>query len=251
MLSLSLTEQIKPLDAEVGAMLVEAAGAPDFSQLLLDAASHISNVDEIFGYLVADGEDPQQIVSASTLPGSRERVSQYLLRFYHHDPAVHELQKIDTASNFVQRIGNDAIIPYDYRELCFREPNFAEKLSFGWRGNGFMIVLSFYRREKRDDTALLELASLANLTLAIMVSRHAPFSPDQFIERLERRIARNFPKLTRRETQVSARTLAGWTSKKTGIDLGIGSGSVLTYRQRAYQKLGFSNATDFLPFVLN
>jgi DNA-binding CsgD family transcriptional regulator len=243
-------EHIKPLNAETGALLVEAVGTPGFARLLLDAARAESDIDEIFGYLVVQGGEPQSLISCSTLLGAEERVSQYLKRFYQHDPAVHELNRIPAGDSFVQRIRDRDIIPYDYRSTCFTTPNFKEKISFGWRGKDYLLVLSFYKINIKDQSAVYNLSSMANLVLALMVNHHATESRDDFIARVERKLTNSFVDLTLRERQVCARTIAGWTASKIAEELGIGAGTVLTYRRRAYQKFGYASSAEFLPKIL-
>ena len=97
------------------------------------------------------------------------------------------------------------------------------------------------------------LAALANVGLTAL-ARQSVTAPDpeaRLVERLEARIARAFPVLTLRERQVAARTVAGWTAERTAAALDIRPSSVLTYRQRAYQRLGFSGTADFLPAILD
>lgn len=242
---------VQLLDAEAGARLIEAVGSSSFGAMLLEIAGSISRVDELFGYMVVDGEEPFPIVSASVLDGSDERVELYMKRFYQHDPAVREISQIGRGESFVQRIGLRDIVLPDYRRQCFSAPGFSEKLSFGWRGGGYLLVLSFYRIDNSDDGALAKLANLANLTLATMVRFHAPVNQESVVAVIERRLSRSFPQLPMRERQVCARTLAGQTANTIGAELGLAPGTVLTYRQRAYQRTGFSKAAEFLPLLVN
>jgi DNA-binding CsgD family transcriptional regulator len=241
----------QPLDAERGAMLIEAVGNQSFGETLLDIANATSEVDELFGYMVTDGQEPQPIVSESKLPGASDRVAAYLKRFYQHDPAVREISQIEPGESFVQRISLGTINLHDYKRQCFNDPGFTEKLSFGWRGKGYLLVLSFYHVGDPDEDALTKLAILANLALATMVRHHAPVDPDNVVDVIERRLGRSFPELPLRERQVCARSLAGQSAKDIGFEFGISPGTVLTYRQRAYSRTGFSGTADFLPFLLN
>lgn len=242
---------VPPLDAEIGAQLVEAVGTREFAPLLLSTAQSIAHVDELFGYIVVDRHEPESLISSSLLEGSAERVKSYMTRYYQHDPAVREISATKRGDSFVQRISLSDIIPYDYQEQCFAKPGFSEKLSFGWRGDGYLLVLSFYRIISSDQNTLRNLASLANLTLAIMVKRHAPIDREGLVKKLERRLERSFPELTRRERETCARSIAGHSAKKIGEDLNVSAGTVLTYRQRAYQRYGFTGASDFLPQLID
>jgi DNA-binding CsgD family transcriptional regulator len=56
--------------------------------------------------------------------------------------------------------------------------------------------------------------------------------------------------LTGREREVCARTLAGRTAREIGAELGLAVGTVLTYRQRACQKLRVSRSSELLAAVM-
>lgn len=237
------------LDPDIGAALVDAVGTPVFGARMLDAAQSVAGVDEIFAYHVRDGERPVALSSISERGDHDRRARHYAERFYHHDPVVHARQRTAAGRGFVACVRAAEIGLRDYRAICFEQPRFADKLCFGWRGAGRAIVLSFYRRRDSEGTAAL--AALANVGLTALARQAVPTSEFSLVERLEARIARAFPVLTLRERQVAARTVAGWTAERTADALDIRPSSVLTYRQRAYQRLGFSGAADFLPAILD
>jgi len=237
------------LDPDIGAALVEAVGTPVFGTLMLETARRVAGVDEIFAYHVRDGERPVALSSISERGDHDRRARHYAERFYHHDPIVHARQRTAAGRGFVACVRAAEIGLRDYRAICFEQPRFADKLCFGWRGAGRAIVLSFYRRRDSEGTAAL--AALANVGLTALARQAVPVSESSLVERLETRIARAFPALTARERQVAARTVAGWTAERTADALDIRPSSVLTYRQRAYQRLGFSGAADFLPAILD
>jgi DNA-binding CsgD family transcriptional regulator len=238
------------LDPDIGAALIEAVGTPVFGARMLDAAQSVAGVDEIFAYHVRDGERPVALSSISERGDHDRRARHYAERFYHHDPVVHARQRTAAGRGFVACVRAGEIGLRDYRAICFEQPRFADKLCFGWRGAGRAIVLSFYRRQG-DDEGTAALAALANVGLTALARQAVPTSESGLVERLEVRIARAFPVLTLRERQVAARTVAGWTAERTADALDIRPSSVLTYRQRAYQRLGFSGAADFLPAILD
>ena len=62
--------------------------------------------------------------------------------------------------------------------------------------------------------------------------------------------AREKHELTRRERQVCARAAIGMSIEGAALDLGIGSASVLTYRKRAYDRLGISSQNELFGIVL-
>ena len=246
-----MIKQLSPLDAEAGARLVGAANADEFATALLEIARSIAAVDELFGYIVTDDQEPQVLISRSVLPGVAERVKLYTQRFYRHDPAVHTIRKTAPGESFIQRISLSNIIPHDYRAYCFTQPGFSEKLSFGWRGERYLLVISFYGTDPSDRDALARLASLASLTLAALVRQYAPIDRGNAADVIEGRLRRSFPSLSAREAQICALTIVGWTSSKIAMKLEIAPGTVLTYRQRAYQKTNVASAAELVAMILN
>lgn len=56
--------------------------------------------------------------------------------------------------------------------------------------------------------------------------------------------------LTQRELDVCARTLIGLTAEGIALDLNIKKTSVLTYRKRAYARLGVSSQTQLFRLLV-
>jgi len=55
--------------------------------------------------------------------------------------------------------------------------------------------------------------------------------------------------LTRREREVCARAAVGMTVEATALDLGISRTTVLTYRQRAYARLGVTSPIELRALI--
>jgi len=70
------------------------------------------------------------------------------------------------------------------------------------------------------------------------------------IAELEQRFAQRHPSLTLRERQICARAAIGISVEGCALDLGIGPSSVLTYRRRAYRRLGVSSPYELATLVL-
>lgn len=228
-----------------------ASDAAEFGDALMAIARSIAGVDELFAYIVLVEQEPKVLISRSGLPGVEDRVEQYVRRFYHHDPAVRAIRTIPAGDSFVQRISLSSIVLHDYRTQCFTNPGFSEKLSFGWRGERYVLVVSFYGADGRDRDAMSKLANLASMTLAVLVRHYAPIDRSNAVEVIEGRLRRSFPALSRREAEICALTIVGWSSTRVAAALGITAGTVLTYRQRAYQKTGVASAAELIVAILN
>lgn len=242
-----------PLDPELGGKLIDAAGTDAFAPAMLGAAQRFAPVEEVFAYRIADGGAPQVLAWSSSLQADSERAEQYARRFFRHDPATRMRTHAPVGTGFAGRVAATDIAPHDYRAICFERPRFVDKLCFGWRGRDDTLVISFYRRRGSGVDAGQRLATLADIGLSALArsiqpppERQAPLE-----ERIEARMARAFPMLTQRERQVCARSLAGWTAERIGEALGIGTSTVMTYRQRAYARLDISGVEGFLPGLLD
>lgn len=242
-----MTANARVLDPFLGASLIDAAGSAAWPSLLLGAASRIGGVDEIFAYSAGADAPPDTLLSVSKLDDAAGRAESYVRGFFRFDP-VTRLRTLGGDDTFVVSVSAAELGEGRYRARCFDGPRFAEKLCFGWRDGTRSIVLSFYRKDAEGLGREHGLLPLANLALSILATARPATS---FVERLEHKLAHRFPELTARERQVCARTIAGWTAERAASDLGIRASTVLTYRQRAYQRLGLRSAHDFLEPLLH
>ena len=154
-------------------------------------------------------------------------------------------------TGFVCRVPAAAIALGTYRKLCFERPRFSEKICFGWRAPEHSLVVSFYLRRTGAEVDMAQLGALAQVAitgLTRLMRQRAEGAP--LVQQVEHRLAEAHRRLTGREREVCARTLIGRTAREIGEELGLGVGTVLTYRQRAYQKLGVSKANDLLAAVM-
>jgi len=240
----------EPVDPRIGSALIEAAGRESFGDVLLDAAQRYDVVEEVFAYRIGVDGKPAIIASSSGLDRSDERAEIFTRRFYRDDPARRIWADTPEGAVFARRVHASQIVLRDYRAICFDKPSFADKLCFGWRGRDESLFLSMYRRGAAEWQGAARLAALASVALSAIAQKQ-PRPSESLAERLERRLARACPDLRGRELQVCARTLAGQSADAIAIDLGIGRATVLTYRQRAYQRYGFSGISEFLPAILD
>ena len=237
------------LDPNISAALIDAAHSARFATLVLQSAHSLAGVDEVFAYRAENGCRPEQLLSSSVLADAPTRASLYSERFYRHDPAGRAL-KPSAGRGFFERVASEQIGPREYRAICFERPRFVEKLCYGWRDRERSLVLSFYRRGDRGAPTGDRLSALATVVLGLLARRQSVIALSLRM-RLERHIALRHPQLTLRERQVCALTLAGSTSEEAASELGIRQATVLTYRQRAYRRLGFGDIRDFLETLVD
>lgn len=238
------------IDPDLAADLLETRDPLRFSERLLEVAHSAAGVEELFAYRIDEGAAPQALASSSGLADAAVRSRAYARRFHRSDPAVAARRGALPGSGFHARVPAAAIALGEYRRLCFERPKFVEKICFGWRKDDHALVVSFYQRHDGAAPDLSQLGALAQLAITGLNRMAAKPAGALLVIELERRLADAFPVLAPREREITARTLAGVTAREIAAELGLALGTVLTYRQRTYQKLGVSRASDLLAAVM-
>ncbi|RFC62291.1 LuxR family transcriptional regulator [Fulvimarina endophytica] len=236
------------IDPDLAADLLEARDSRLFAIRLLDIARRAAGIEELFACRLGDGL-PEILASASTLDDVEDRAGAYVRRFHHSDPLAEARRATPPGQGFVRRIPAEAINLGAYRNLCFDRPRFAEKICFGWCRADDALVVSFYQRRDAGSPDMAQLGALAQLAMTGLSRLTQPPAP--LLPELRDRLAQAYPALTVREREICARTLSGQTARAIADDLALGTSTVLTYRQRAYQKLGMRKSNDLLAAILH
>lgn len=237
------------IDPDQAAALLDTRDLTRFSHAMLNAAHSLAGVDELFCYRVGQGP-PRTLASSSGLRDVAERAEAYARRFHRSDPALSARLATPRGSGFQCRVPADAIELDAYRKLCFEKPRFSEKICFGWRFDDHDLVVTFYHRHRNQRVDMAQLGALAQLAITALTRLLRREEAPPPAARLESLLNDSYPILTPRERQVCARTMSGMTARQIAADLELAQGTVLTYRQRAYQKLGVSRASQLLGAVL-
>ena len=154
----------------------------------------------------------------------------------------------------LQRIKPADIRSAAFRRRFFDEAGIVERVSIvqrgkdSWRGMNLARHASEGTFSDRELDNKVALARLAWPMLPISMSNAsstAVLSPAQLEERFGIRCA----SLTQRERQVCARAALGLSVEATSIELGIAKTSVVTFRQRAYRRLGVTSPYELLGLV--
>ncbi|MGO4125964.1 LuxR C-terminal-related transcriptional regulator [Inquilinus sp. YAF38] len=234
-------------DADLQAGIVDALGTPEFGPAVLHALGAMAGVEEIFAFRrTDDGTLPAVILSAGAGSQAGDRAEAYRRHYFRFDPLNTVFQAVDRAS-LCLRVRPDDIADRDYRRDCYARPGFVEKLSILRPGRGGWTTLSLFRHGGAFSTGEAQgLRAFGRLLLPLIEAHGRAFGADRpppgSAAAVEVRLHGLCPALTGRERSVCARTLIGMTAEGIGLDLGIRPTSVLTYRRRAYERLGISTA---------
>jgi LuxR family transcriptional regulator, activator of tox operons len=196
-------------------------------------------------------------INRGAKPVARTIANKYLKHYWDYDPANlicngHTAPRYELA---VRVYSND--IDHDaYRSDCYSSVALVDRLSIIRRHSDETLRLNLYRSAKRGRFAAGDISSVlenAGLIFALITrhdaQRHA-FSEADKLDIVARRMGNRAPGLTARERDVCLGIVQGQSSEAMALALGISINTVLTYRKRAYARLGISSHNELMRLVL-
>jgi DNA-binding CsgD family transcriptional regulator len=170
------------------------------------------------------------------------------------DPIGDAFSAARESNNVVlQKVRPTDIESRDFRRRFFDDAGIVERVSVVQRGSDGWRGINIARHASNgycSDDELRSLVGLACLVLPMLPLNRTPKQqPRLTATQLDARFAARHPNLTERERQVCARAALGMSVEATARELGIAKSSVLTYRQRAYQRLGVRSSYELAVLV--
>ena len=187
--------------------------------------------------------------------GLAELLPAYERWYLPNDPVGEAFSAAPRRSNVaMQRVRPADITSAGFRRRFFDDAGIVERISIVQRGTDTWRGINIARHASDGLCSDDELSSLTGL--ACLVLPMLPFNRTRrsvpkpvTVAQLEARFGERYPALTGRERQVCARAAIGMSVDATALDLGIGRTSVLTYRQRAYQRLRVTSPFELCALV--
>lgn len=245
--------------------LIDALGTARFHQDLYETLDELAQVDHL-SLLRFDGDQCARLVFSTSRPRWRFRhdaQNAYLECFCALDPNRSVFQALRPGAGVVlRRLRRDEVPGADYRRHCYDAAQLVDRLSVLSVDACGGYALNLYRNGEHgpfSDGEMTEVGDSAAV-LAACCAKHdwcaATGSDDDQdaasrVDGIRSCLQRHRASLSARESAVAARVLVGMTSDGIAVDLGIGLQSVLTYRKRAYAKLGVCGQRELLSLFLN
>jgi DNA-binding CsgD family transcriptional regulator len=186
-------------------------------------------------------------------PGTASAHTYVESKFYGHDPLFTDIVGLGTGS--LLRLHRSSEICVDaYRSACYEVLGLHQRCSlvFPWQDDSWL-ALNFYRHYRDDTFSSCELVGLreAGELLGVTVRRHMKITqkPEATLSRVRRLFAQ--ADLTSREEQVLTQALNGLSNKQIARQLGIEPSTVITYRERAYRRLGLRRHAELVRLIVN
>ncbi|HZY17785.1 MAG TPA: helix-turn-helix transcriptional regulator [Ramlibacter sp.] len=250
-----LSDDLAHADVRLAAALMDAIGAPDFARQLLDAvqptlpASHCT----IFGLRSNGRVDAISTASGVGEVATLTAVDYIRLGFDRKDTNMVWLARRKPGARrqfWLSHQLADDVADEAYRRVCYGETGIRERLS--WLAlwpDGLRVAVSLYRNHSFADytPADFDWAGAQVALVATALVRHARLTPGA-------QPATGVPRdrmahLPARERQLMACVLAGQTTRQAAQKMGISLTTALTYRYRAFQRLGVRNHRELLGLL--
>lgn len=201
---------------------------------------------------VAAGAGESDLRYVACEPELRALLPTYTRQFLSRDPIGDAYRAASRRGDLVlQRIRPRDVACDGLRRLFFENGRIVERVSLVRRGERSWQGLNLARHEHTGpfgERELEQIIALARLALPMLgLTRRSTATPG--IDELEARFAVLCDGLTRREREVCARAAIGMTVEATALDLGVSRTTVLTYRQRAYARLGVTSPIELRALV--
>ncbi|MCP3464022.1 MULTISPECIES: helix-turn-helix transcriptional regulator [unclassified Bradyrhizobium] len=235
---------------------VLAIGRPDFPDVLIDTLRGQAGVGHCMVFALTRSGGACCLLDAGNIPIGGDLGAAYAGQFHESDP------NRDALFEGQERAGPimlPAFAPrmYDarYRKIFFQDSGIVDKVATAIWVDDTCFYVNFYRiaaQGRFTDTQLDRLQHIAP-AIGASVARHFQQATTSTLEQnLAALFATRAPlaDLTRREQEVCRRILLGLSSEAISQALGISLHSTLTYRKRAYERLGISSQNELFAIVL-
>ncbi|QPF92940.1 helix-turn-helix transcriptional regulator [Bradyrhizobium commune] len=234
---------------------VLAIGRPDFPNILIDTLRRQAGVGHCMVFALSRAGTASCLLDAGNIPTGADLGAAYAGQFHESDPNRDALFEAEGGTPIMLPSFAPRMYGARYRKIFFHDSDIVDKCATAiWTGDTCFYV-NFYRitsQGRFDDAQRARLQTIAP-AIGASVARHfqrtATATLDQNLATL---FATRAPlsALTPREQEVCRHILLGLSSEAISQALGISLHSTLTYRKRAYERLGISSQNELFSIVL-
>lgn len=240
--------------------LSQSAGSQAFEQSLFRLLNKLLPVDHcaVFTYDPREGAGHLFTTSRMGDAAAQALADDYVGGYFERDPNFPKIQALAAmsgAADIPLRMDQDEAYDSSYRQRFFEGTALVDKASTIASAATASVYCNFYRmaesgRYTGDEweklgrvlplvTSLIAVHYRLNRDIARNgAMKPPPASPQSLVHSVINMAVPPFDRLTTRERDVCARILLGFTAEAIALDLGIAPSSVVTYRKRAYARLG-------------
>ena len=248
---------------------IRSLGTPDFPAAFAHMAASDFLADQVVVFRAGEQGRIRTLLAENLREGAGRALAlaeSYASRHWAQDPNRHLLLPAAAGGEgggvVLRAVRVDEIADAEYRRRLFAEPRLRAKAALVVRAPGHALYVNLYRGLDREPFAPGDLAAVERTcdVLAAMLERHFALADDAAASDLAaaQRVVTGAAverggggaPLSEREAAVCARIVAGYSAEGIGLDLGVSTHSVVTYRRRAFEKLGIATQKELFSLVL-
>jgi DNA-binding CsgD family transcriptional regulator len=231
---------------------VLAIGRPNFPNVLINTLRGQAGVGHCMVFALKRAGAAHCLLDAGNIPTGGDLGAAYAGQFHESDPNRDALFEGESSAPIVLPAFAPRMYGARYRKIFFADSGIVDKCATAIWVDDTCFYVNFYRIAAQGRFSDAQRARLKAIAPAIgaSVARHFQQSaPDQNLAAL---FATRAPlaDLTPREQEVCRHILLGFSSEAISQALGISLHSTLTYRKRAYERLGISSQNELFSIVL-
>lgn len=229
----------KPQAIDLSVACIEAIGTRDFFEPFLQLIHCVLSVDQCILFTLTPSGRMTCLLSCNF---HRDEVASslaedYISDAYESDPNFKALSLLNPGETRITHLLESlSLMPDQYRKKFFSAPGLTDKVSIMTSDGHHRYYLNLYRGAARQtflDEALFDAPMDGRLLSSLIVQNY----------RVNTTLRDEGPLafLSDRERQVCQGILSGKKMEAIATDLAVAVSSAVTYRKRAYQKLGISS----------
>ena len=234
--------------------VVAAIGAAHFPRAFLAALSDLCGAELCSAFAWTEGEAPVVLFAegdVANLPAFAQQASlAYAREFWRSDRALRHLGSgVDRVS--VLRTAAAGLPDRRHRFDCYERAGIEERLSL-YRPGELAFLANGYRTRRAGTFSSEDIANVERFAPILLsaVAKHYELALRQRgeapVSDTIRMLISTEAGLSGREAQVAAGLIHGHSQREIGAEMNVALSSVVTYRRRAYQKLGVENRRRLL-----
>lgn len=243
--------------------LVLSIGTSDFVPALRQSMHNVARVDQCMVVIFRPGQETENTLALGNMDYRHALGlgNAYADEYHNADPNKPIIFRDGReGAPVLLRFADAKKYRRDYMKKFFYDSGICDKFAVAYWQDDFCVYSNFYRL---DPSGKLSSDDIGRLTVvgplvAAAIARHygeqraAPAKEVNTAVALERFFSETppFSMLSSREKEICTGILTGCTSEAIAYDLGIGINTVLTYRKRAYARLGVVSANELFALFI-
>ncbi len=242
--------------------VLDEIGRQAFAPRLLDHLGAVVGAEHCVLYRF--DEDDLQVLGVASARGGDMAASnsaRYRRDFWRHDATFQGLKRgLSGYQSGVSCVAAEQISDPQFRHELFLTQHLAGRAMLVGERNSQLFGVSLFRGQQAGFFSSAErqaIQSLADMLISCVAKHHDLLAREDSlqsvfssVEELEAHFKALLSGLSQRECEVCARIAYGLSMKEIARDLGISANSGVTYRRRAYLRLGATNRSELVRRLL-